>query len=64
MQRVGMLTDLGVLDGVERNVALGVILDSLDKLRVLALNLAQLKAKLVGRKVAPRSGTWPRQSGW
>ena len=56
MQRVGMLTDLGVLDGVERNVALGVILDSLDKLRVLALNLAQLKAKLVGRKVAPGQG--------
>ena len=53
MQRVGVLTDLGVLDGLERNVALGVILNGLDKLRVPALNLAQLKAELAGCKVAP-----------
>lgn len=43
-----MLTDLGVLDSLERNLAVGVILDGLDKLRVLALGLAQLKAELVG----------------
>ena len=51
-QRVGVLTDIGVLDGAERNVAVGVILDGLDKLRVLTLDLAQLKAELAGLEVA------------
>ena len=47
-----MLTDLGVLDRAERNLAAGVILDGLDKLRVLTLDLAQLKAELAGLEVA------------
>ena len=55
-QRVGVLTDLGVLDGAERNVAVSVILYSLDKLRALALNLAQLKAELVCLEVAAGQG--------
>ena len=48
-----MLADLGVLDGTERHLAVGGVLNGLDKLRVLTLNLAQLKAELTGRKVAP-----------
>ena len=55
-QRVGVPTDLGVLDGAERNVAVSVILNSLDKLRALALNLAQLKAELVCLEVAAGQG--------
>ena len=51
-QRIGVLASLGVLDGAERNVAVGVILDGLDKLRVLALYLAQLEAKLAVLEVA------------
>ena len=51
-QRIGVLASLGVLDGAERNVAVGVILDGLDKLRVLALDLAQLEAKLAVLEVA------------
>ena len=53
MQLVGVLADLGVLDGTERHHAVGGVLNGLDKLRVLTLNLAQLKAELTGRKVAP-----------
>ena len=52
MQRVGVLADFGVLNGAERHVAIGVILDGLDKLRVLTLDLAQLKAELAGLEVA------------
>ena len=52
-QRIGVLASLGVLDGTEHNVAVGVILDGLDKLRVLALDLAQLKAKLAVLEIAP-----------
>ena len=55
-QRIDVLTDLGVLDGAERNVAVGIILGGLDKLGVLALNLAQLKAELALRKVAAGQG--------
>ena len=55
-QRIDVLTDLGVLEGAERNVAVGIILDGLDKLGVLALNLAQLKAELALRKVAAGQG--------
>ena len=55
-QRVGVLTDLGVLDGAERNIAVSVILYSLDKLRALALNLVQLKAELVCLEVAAGQG--------
>ena len=53
MQLVGVLADLGVLDGIERHLAVGSVLNGLDKLRVLILNLAQLKAELTDRKVAP-----------
>ena len=53
MQLVGVLADLGVLDGTERHLAVGSVLNGLDKLRVLILNLAQLKAELTDRKVAP-----------
>ena len=52
VQRIGVLTDLVVLDGAERHVAIGVTLDGLDKLRVLTLDLAQLKAELAFRKGA------------
>ena len=52
VQRVDVLTDLGVLDSLERNVAVGVILDGLDNLRVFAETLAQLKAELAGLEVA------------
>ena len=53
MQLVGVLADLGVLDGTERHLAVDSVLNGLDKLRVLILNLAQLKAELTDRKVAP-----------
>ena len=53
MQRVGVLTNLGVLDGAERHVAVGIVLDGLDRLEFLVHDLAQLKAELTGRKVAP-----------
>ena len=53
MQRVGVLANLGVLDGAERHLAVGSVRNGLDKLRVLTLDLAQLKAELTGRKVAP-----------
>ena len=51
-QRVDVLTDLGVLDSLELNIAVGVILDGLDNLRVFAETLAQLKAELAGLEVA------------
>ena len=51
-QHVDVLADLGVLDGAERHLAVGAVRNGLDKLRVLALNLAQLKTELTGRKVA------------
>ena len=53
MQRVGVLADLGVLNGAERHLTVGSVLNGLDELGVLALNLAQLKAELAGCKVAP-----------
>ena len=55
-QRVGVLADLGVLDGLERHLTVGSVHNGLDKLRVLALNLAQLKTELAGRKGAPGQG--------
>ena len=56
VQRIGVLAGLGILDGAEHNVAVGIIFDGLDKLRVLALDLAQLKAKLAFRKSTPSQG--------
>ena len=56
MQLVGVLADLGVLDGTERHLAVGGVRNGLDKLRVLALNLAQLKTELAFRQVAPGQG--------
>ena len=56
MQCVGVLADLGVLDGLERHLTVGSVHNGLDKLGVLALNLAQLKVELAGRKVAPGQG--------
>ena len=53
VQRVGVLADLGVLDELERHLTVDSVHNGLDKLRILALNLAQLKAELAGRKVAP-----------
>ena len=55
-QHVGVLADLGVLDGAERHLAVGGVRNGLDKLRVLALNLAQLKTELAFRQVAPGQG--------
>ena len=55
-QRVGVLTDLGVFDGAERDVAVGIILNGLDELRVLTLDLAQLKVKLAFLKGTPGQG--------
>ena len=55
-QRIGVLADLGVLDGAERHLAVGSVRNGLDKLRVLTLDLAQLEAELASRKVAPGQG--------
>ena len=55
-QRVDVLTDLFVLDGAEHHLAVGSVRNGLDKLRALTLDLAQLKAELAGRKVAPGQG--------
>ena len=52
MQRVCVLPDLGVPDGLERHLTVGGVRNGLDKLRVLTLNLAQLKAELAIRKGA------------
>lgn len=46
-QRIDVLTDLGVLDGAERNVAVGIILNGFDNRRVLALTLNELKGELI-----------------
>ena len=51
-QRVDVLTDLGVLDSLELNIAVGVILDGLDNLRVFALALDELEGELAGLEVA------------
>ena len=55
-QLVVVLADLGVLDGAERHLAVGSVLNGLDKLGVLALILAQLKAELAFRQVASGQG--------
>ena len=56
VQCIGVLTDLVVLDGAELHLTVGGIRNGLDKLGVLALNLAQLKTKLAGRKVTAAQG--------
>ena len=56
VQCIGVLTDLVVLDGAELHLTISAILNSLDKLGVLALDLAQLKVELAGRKVAAAQG--------
>ena len=53
MQLVGALADLGVLDGTERHLAVGGVLNGLDRLNFLVNDFEQLKAELVGRKVTP-----------
>ena len=53
MQLVGVLADLGVLDGTERHLAVGGVLNGLDRLNFLVNDFEQLKAELVGRKVTP-----------
>ena len=55
-QLVGVLADLSVLDGLELHLTAGVVCNGLDKLRILALELAELKAELAGRQVAPGQG--------
>ena len=55
-QLVGVLADLSVLDGLELHLATGIVCNGLDKLRILALELAELKAELAGRQVAPGQG--------
>ena len=47
-QRIDVLTDLGVLDSAERNLAVSIILNGLDNRRVLALTLNELKGELIG----------------
>ena len=47
-QRIDALTDLGVLDSAERNLAVSIILNGLDNRRVLALTLNELKGELIG----------------
>ena len=47
-QRIDVLTNLGVLDSAERNLAASVILNGLDNRRVLALALDELKGELIG----------------
>ena len=56
VQCIGVLTNLVVLDGAELHLTISAILNSLDKLGVLALDLAQLKVELAGRKVAAAQG--------
>ena len=53
MQHVGVLADLGVLDGTEHHLAVGGVLNGLDRFNFLVNDFEQLKAELVGRKVTP-----------
>ena len=56
VQLVGVLTDLSVLDSAERHLAVGIVLDGLDRLIFLVHDFEQLKAELAGRKIAPGQG--------
>ena len=55
-QLVGVLADLGVLDGLERHLAAGVVCNGLDRFIFLVHDFEQLKAELAGRKIAPGQG--------
>ena len=55
-QHVGVLADLGVLDGAERHLAVGAVCNSLDRLNFLVRDLEQLKTELAFRQVAPGQG--------
>ena len=51
-QRIGVLANLGVLDGAKRNLAIGVVLDGLDNLRVFAVALNEFEGELAGLELA------------